>query len=701
VIKRNLRTFVVTGTTGFLGKVLLEELVRRAGELEIGGIGVVIRPKRGKSALQRFAKDVAGSPCFSRLPIGWTNLVTVLDGNIEAPLFGLSEPDLEFVRRATHFVHAAASVQFDLPLAQAAAANVTASLNALELARHCVPLDRFVYVSTAYVTPHRDNALPVREVPVALPANASALYDVCLDPASSYDDALRITGHPNSYTFTKTIAETLLVERHGNIPLSIVRPSIVTASRALPFRGWIDSAAGFSAFAVSIGMGHLRALVCEPEAKLDLVPVDEVSHRIVDAAVGDSEPLVIRHAVAGAASSPSVRQCRDGIQKFFHQHRVDRRPSTFVGPRAGLHFRTADFLLHQLPVKLARENTDRRRAEKRMGRVNHLNDVYAYFTTRTFNFETSVPLGGAFDGVAFVHVACQGAYRHLLRNDDSEWTLAGRAHPGFGGDLAWARERATGGPLIRAAAWLMTKLLRRTVERLTVDVPSFDRALAAAPAGAVLVLTPSHRSYLDFVLCMFLASARPDLLPMPHFAATSDFARVPVLGWLFTKLNAFYVRRGKPNDPELARNVERLMSNGEMIAFFIEGARSRSGAFLQPKRGLLRALQATGRTSVLLPVAVSYERVPERDSFDRELAGEPKSKMRLSTLISWTTAAWRGKVDLGRIHIACGEPVVLDANSDVRAVSHTVIDRLRGAMREPEAVRQVATSADMLDAVAQ
>jgi hypothetical protein len=54
--------------------------------------------------------------------------------------------------------------------------------------------------------------------------------------------------------------------------------------------------------------------------------------------------------------------------------------------------------------------------------------------------------------------------------------------------------------------------------------------------------------------------------------------------------------------------------------------------------------------------------------------------MRLGALVSWAVDAWRGRVDLGRIHIACGAPVFLDASSDVHAVSHEVIDHLRDAM---------------------
>jgi hypothetical protein len=55
--------------------------------------------------------------------------------------------------------------------------------------------------------------------------------------------------------------------------------------------------------------------------------------------------------------------------------------------------------------------------------------------------------------------------------------------------------------------------------------------------------------------------------------------------------------------------------------------------------------------------------------------------------------AWRGRVDLGRIHIACGTPVLLDARSDVRAVSQEVIERLREAMLVPD-VRMDAAQPD-------
>ena len=49
----------VTGATGFLGKCLVEKLLRDIPD--IGRVMVLIRPKRGKSVEERFKKDVLNS----------------------------------------------------------------------------------------------------------------------------------------------------------------------------------------------------------------------------------------------------------------------------------------------------------------------------------------------------------------------------------------------------------------------------------------------------------------------------------------------------------------------------------------------------------------------------------------------------------------------------------------------------------------
>ena len=45
-------------------------------------------------------------------------------------------------------------------------------------------------------------------------------------------------GWPNTYTFTKSLGESLLAQRGRNLAIAIVRPSIVESSQRTPFTGW-------------------------------------------------------------------------------------------------------------------------------------------------------------------------------------------------------------------------------------------------------------------------------------------------------------------------------------------------------------------------------------------------------------------------------------------------------------------------------
>lgn len=60
-----------------------------------------------------------------------------------------------------------------------------------------------------------------------------------------YNYNFRLIGkRPNTYTYTKALAEHLLMEECGGIPLAIVRPTIVTAAMKEPIPGWVDNLNG-------------------------------------------------------------------------------------------------------------------------------------------------------------------------------------------------------------------------------------------------------------------------------------------------------------------------------------------------------------------------------------------------------------------------------------------------------------------------
>ncbi|MEP6905244.1 MAG: fatty acyl-CoA reductase, partial [Gemmatimonadales bacterium] len=268
---------LLTGCTGFVGKVVLEELARRRVELGIEQVYVLIRARRNKSARERFDQDVATSPCFSSAEPGWQNFCYPIGGDVTDPALGIAGADARQLRDdVTHIIHCAASVRFDLPIAEAAEINIAGALEVLAFAQSCPNLQRLADVSTAYVTPYPGDGVPVWEELVDLPFDPEEVFATIMAGKADEKALLALTKHANTYTFTKCVAEILLAKRRGNTPLSLIRPSVVSACRQYPFPGWIDSRAAYAGFISLLGAGHLRVVRVVPDAKIDVVPCDDV-----------------------------------------------------------------------------------------------------------------------------------------------------------------------------------------------------------------------------------------------------------------------------------------------------------------------------------------------------------------------------------------------------------------------------------------
>jgi 1-acyl-sn-glycerol-3-phosphate acyltransferase len=553
-----------------------------------------------------------------------------------------------------------------------------------------------VSVSTAYVIPHRPGALPLEERLVPLPRSADSLLADARNSTKDTETLLAETGHPNTYTWTKNLAEHLLVQRRGDVPLLFVRPSIISSSWQYPVPGWIDSLAAFAGFVSLIGAGYLRTVVADPSTRLDVVPVDVVADRILscldgtfpgeDGNVARSDARIL-HAVAGVENCPRVDEAAEGIESFFRSRPIQRWPKvTYIGP-AGLPFRTREMVDHRIPGRLVRSFLAAQGNEKTLGmaeklkeRLHYINRAFPYFTSHTFRFDSSLPMTlSGFTPKIYVERACGGIHRYPMRQDPNHQSLAGKRHRAGRADLAWAWDRPGVDPALRGLAYLVGKFSRRCLDDVTFDRESFERARAAVPWDHLLVIVPSHRSYLDFLVCSYLFFAHPELgIAIPHIAAAREFSKIRGLSPILTRGKAFYLDRGKGReDPELTRQVNELVRNQETLQFFIEGKRSRSRQCLPPKRGLLRCLQASGQKFSILPVSVAYDRVPEEATLLAELQGGQRPEMELAPLMRWFRKMFEGKVQLGRMHLTCGVPQVLGPDTDVVSLSHGVVSELQ------------------------
>jgi glycerol-3-phosphate O-acyltransferase len=200
-----------------------------------------------------------------------------------------------------------------------------------------------------------------------------------------------------------------------------------------------------------------------------------------------------------------------------------------------------------------------------------------------------------------------------------------------------------------------------------VDMRDEDlERMRQASRDGVSVLTPCHRSHMDYLLLSSLMYDN-DII-VPYIVAGDNLAFFP-LGWYFRRSGAFFIKRsfkGERLFPVLFQTyMTHLMREGYTLEFFIEGGRSRTGKLLPPKLGVLsNTVQAgiearLGRTLgevSYLPIAVSYEQVVEERPYARELGGEPKKKESLVGVVKASGVIFKR---YGRVYVRVGEPILL------------------------------------------
>jgi thioester reductase-like protein len=241
----------LTGATGFVGREILSRFLDRDDR----HVFALVRADNDDEAAGRL-------PAHDRL--------TAVAGDIETDGLGLADGSRERLsREVTTVVHCAASVSFDMPLDESRSVNVEGTRRVLDFARSCTRLERFSYVSTAYVAGEPGGLFREDELAVGQQFR-------------------------NPYERSKFEAELALRSEGADLPLQILRPSIVVG----------DSTTGrTSSFNVLYGplkafaRGAVPAIPARRDAPVDIVPVDYVADRVHELATRGPDGTF--HLVAG------------------------------------------------------------------------------------------------------------------------------------------------------------------------------------------------------------------------------------------------------------------------------------------------------------------------------------------------------------------------------------------------------------------
>jgi thioester reductase-like protein len=89
----------------------------------------------------------------------------------------------------------------------------------------------------------------------------------------------RELGWPNTYTLTKSLAESLMAKHGVGLPIAVVRPSIVETSVEKTFLGWNEGINTSASLSYLLGT-YFRQLPTNERKRLDIIPVDSVCRGI-------------------------------------------------------------------------------------------------------------------------------------------------------------------------------------------------------------------------------------------------------------------------------------------------------------------------------------------------------------------------------------------------------------------------------------
>lgn len=332
------KQILLIGVTGFIGKVWLVHLLSDLPEvariyLLIRRQGPHSALKRfEKIVAESPALDGLCERYGERLGEFLRQRVEVVEGDVCQPDLGIPpEVRARLYRQLDLIVNSSGLTDFNPDLREALATNVDAVVHLLNFLRQCDHA-ALLHLSTCYVAGARDGRVSEELVPHYTPSQVpgfeaerewQSLHEtIRRTEARSNDPELaedwrrhaiekagkgkplsstaletqvrkqrnrwlrhiltragarraKELGWPNTYTFTKSLAESLLRKLGEGMAVVVVRPSIVETSLRQPFLGWNEGVNTSAPLSYLLGT-YFRQLPTNERKRLDVIPVDVV-----------------------------------------------------------------------------------------------------------------------------------------------------------------------------------------------------------------------------------------------------------------------------------------------------------------------------------------------------------------------------------------------------------------------------------------
>ena len=204
--------------------------------------------------------------------------IVPISGDLESEGLGISQEDREMITNDCQIIfNIAASVDFNSRLDDAISINIDGALRMQQLAKEWKQIECFTHMSTWYVNSDKKGVIKEKIYDVDFDVEERINYLKSLNSEEIVKRTHEIIGkYPNTYTFSKSMGERLLKKNRGDLPMFIIRPSIVGWSYREPVPGWVDSISAAGAMVFFTGLGIIGDWLVDPNKIVDHVPWDYV-----------------------------------------------------------------------------------------------------------------------------------------------------------------------------------------------------------------------------------------------------------------------------------------------------------------------------------------------------------------------------------------------------------------------------------------
>jgi thioester reductase-like protein len=329
---------MLIGVTGFIGKVWLVNLLMdlpEIGRIYLLIRRQKSNPAQGRFE-KLVEESPVFDPLYKRYGAGLARFlrerVEVVEGDVSQPDLGLAPEVLEVLRKNLDLIiNSSGLTDFNPDLRDALLTNVDAAVSIVEFVRQSDHAG-LLHLSTCYVAGTRDGRVGETLRPNYTPAGV-ANFDADAEWQSLHEfvkwaaekaEGAEVTaelrwqalqkehaakdlkgaalenqirknrvrwlrnylteagknranelGWANTYTLTKSLAESLIHKHGAGLPIAVVRPAIVETSVEKPFLGWNEGINTSASLSYLLGT-YFRQLPSNERKRLDVIPVDAV-----------------------------------------------------------------------------------------------------------------------------------------------------------------------------------------------------------------------------------------------------------------------------------------------------------------------------------------------------------------------------------------------------------------------------------------